>query len=451
MIKTPLVLNLLCAVFVIVFSSCSSDSGSSLSDVSLSSLPSSSSMLAGNGTYGISNSRGGINLQSVSGTPPNLKDLTSTNALSYFWNGVVATINTAGSCSASNRNKFWGQDTSTPGGGGHGACMMAQGVGEALSRMMEGASTMCYMKGITTATSGITVTGATQSDLFKQGSANKTYKISVTGMQTDNRNSPRVSMDVFFTVHGSNGVGGDVYKYDMFMCQSGSITSKETLEVNKSTGTMTATMYNNENSSRGYMQTVAYLTKSGSTITFDKSKSRTAVSKFTGSWGDYLGQVEITSGDLIKAQRYSSSSSWGKNKTYSVSAFAGSGVDDFRFLQGCFKGINTNNAGNQSHSYSGITEYRDTFYAAVASSDLSSQCDSFNFATDGVFADTTIPTIDTTGLNCNMTTDVQVTMDFTDTAVNAIKQTCDGDKRKVSNYSMCDSSSVRTAEGYCRN
>jgi len=448
-------------ITITLLSRCGGSSSSTAASVSsLSQLPNASAMLSGTGANGISKSSfrnlikylPGINLQSVQGTPPTLISLAASNADTYFWNGLVSTINTAATCSAGNKTKFWGGDTATPGPGGMGACQMASSTGEALGRMLGGTGTLCYMKGITSVSSGVTVTGSTQAAVFTQGSANKTVKIAVTGFNEgrDGASRPQ-NMDVFFTIHGTDSIGSDKYKYTMYMCQNNAVTSTETLEVTKSTGVLTVTSADSRGSDRGSMSVTAYLKASGSGFTFDPTKSRLADVSYTGSWGTYKGNIEITSSDLVKGKRWFSSGDWGSNKTYSVAAFTGSSVDTFRFAQACTKGISSNAAGNQTWPYNSITEYRNTHYAAVASSDLSAQCDSFTIADDSFFTSNTVSSMDSTGLSCSATTDISVAMDFSNSAVDAIKDTCDGESNKLANYSMCDGNAVRTAESYCRN
>lgn len=434
--------------------SCGDDAGQAVDLNGLSKIPSGSALLEGSGANGIHKNfflvsdavKAGINLQSVSGTAPNLKDLTSTNASTYFWNGLVADINANwGGWNAtqkdSARNKFWGQDTTTPGPGGHGACMMAQSVGEALSRMLSGTGTLCYMKGIETVENGITVSSGAKTDVFKQGTADKIVKVAVTNMVHD-RSGSRTNMDVFFTVKGSDSVGNH-YAYNMYMCNSGSVTSVETFDVNRDDGKLTATSSDANDGNRGQNTVVAYLEKSGDGFTFSKSKDRTASSQYTGSWGTYKGDVTISAGDLIRGKRYNSNS-WGTDKNFSLAAFSGTGVDTFKFLQACYRGISTM-SGQSAHTYQGVTEYRNTYYASVASSDLSPTCDNYNFTTDSFFTSISVPSLDTTGKDCGVTPDITVTMDFSASAVAALQTSCDEGNRKLSNYDMCQSSAVQTA------
>lgn len=442
---------------------CGDDAARSLADSlsNLSQLPDAEDMVAGSGANGSSAAqlatlpnylRLGLNLQSVSGTPPTILSLTSSNADTYFWNGLVAAINTAGSATVSQRNQFWGQDTSTPGPGGHGACMMAQSVGESLQRMREAASTMCYMKGMVSASSGVTVTGAAQSDAFNQGADDKLVRVDVTNAPMDRSSGrPTGSFNVFFKVFGTNSVTSEVYKYDMWMCNSGTAGEIETLTVNKTTGEMTSTRTSSRSGRSGGRPTytssdalTAYLTVDGSgNISFDRSRSRTATSTHSGGWGNFKGQIEVTGSDLIYARRYFSGT-WGVDKNYSLSAFGGTSFSDFKFLQAAYKGKSDPSGPTTAHEYDGVTEYRDTFYASVASSDLSAEVDEFNMDTDTFLSSFSAPTFSIGSYTCSDTPDVTVSMDFADTAVAAVGTECNNESTRI-DYEMCNSTAVQNA------
>ncbi len=464
------------AVVAIWLGGCSkSSSSSSANDISsalssLAQLPSADGMLTGTGANSTSITKSykterldnqflsGINLQSVSGTPPKLNSISSTTADTYFWGGLIADINANWTGKTNDqknaiRNQFWGQDTTTPGPGGQGSCMMAQSVAESLSRIGESAGTMCYMKGITTNTD-VVVTGATAATAFTQGATDKLVKVAVTNMPAGHRGRAAGNMNVFFKIKGTNTVTADVYAYDMWMCQDGTISSKESLTVTKSTGEMTSTMNDSRTEGRGTntgsMSITMNLKKDASdNIVIDPAKDRTAVSKFKGTWGTFASKVTLTPKDYIYGWRYNSSS-WGTDYNFSLAAFTGTTAETFAFLQGAFKGYSKMD-GQTAHTYKGITEFRDTKYVAVSSSDLSTDAtyagmseDTMN-TTDSFFKEaSTAPTFSSTGLSCTDTPDVSIAMDFSVTSIGAIRTKCDGDKH-FSNYEMCNSTTLQSA------
>lgn len=460
--------SLASALVLLLAVSCgSSDSGNGLSGSlsDLSKLPTASGMIKATGSSSIQRSAmknalglpqgvfSAINLQSVQGTPPKVKDINSSNYDTIFYDGLIGTITgysdgawtaLSNSTKQAYANQFWGNDTSTPGPGGNGACNMAMNTIESFMRMLSGTGTMCYMKGISTVSGGVTVTGSSAADAFKQTAADKYVKVNVVNMPSHDHRD-RENMTVYFKVKGTNTVGGDVYEYDMWMCRAGEINNRENLSVNKTTGLLTASSSDGDGSNHGKNVVTAYLTTSGGNVVFDLSKDRTAQSSYTGTWGTFKGSVTIKSDNTILAKRYSSSD-WGENKDISLSAFTGGSIDDLRFLQAAFKGVGT--ANNQSPwSYTGITEYRNTHYVSVASSDLSTSAafTGVSVASDSFFnSDLTPPAVDTSGVSCSQTADVTVDMDFATTPVTELRESCDG-QRDGFHYDMCMSADAQSA------
>lgn len=392
----------------------------------------------------------------VSGTAPLLVDLGSGTAVdTYFFNGLVSTINTAQAATQAQANQFFGQDTNG-GPSGQGGCMMAQSVGENLGRMLQSGTTACYMKNIPNAATGVTITGSTKDQVFVQTDADKHVKISVSGNDGGGGGGGGGeggggggSMDVHIIVAGKTKVGSDVYQANLYFCQGGNVRSKESLTVNRTTGEYTSTSEGSESGMTHRESVKAYLkVGSDSKITFDASKSRTAIAMGTGTWGTFKGEMEITADDIIKAKRYNSST-WndqsGVDKNYSITSFSGTNLKSLRFLEGAFKGANKWGSYSEN-TYSGATEFQDSFYKAVATSSMKTEVEAFNFASDSFFTDTTVSAPDFTGLDCTATGDIQLTMDFADSAVSAIREKCEADR--FENYNMCYNETTQAAQNY---
>jgi len=438
------------------------DLASALTD--LSSIPDASTMVRSNGRDSYSTASRApfqilthnFDFRDVIGEPPIVKDISAGNFDGYFWNGLVTQINSysneawnalESSTKLNLANQFWGQDTSTPGPGGHGSCNMAMSTVEALARMMDGATTMCYMKNIPNVTTGgVTVTGSGKENIFKQEADDKVVKVEVANMPAP---GGRTTMDVFFTIKGSNTVTSNVYAYSMYICAAGNVQSREELEVNKGSGVITMTSEHDESGQKGYNQVTAYLTtNSNGDVVFDASKDRTALSNHSGSWGTYKGEITISGDNLITSKRYNTSS-WGINKDFSLASFSGSDVNNLRFREAAYKG-KSEMSGQEPHSYSGVTEYQTDHFVSVAASALSTSASftSADVVTDTFFSSGTVPTMDTSGLNCLATPDVTVTMDFDDTApggVASVGAVCEGGKLNDFNYGLCHGSTVQQA------
>lgn len=430
----------LVAAACIALSGCGKDDAaattSAVGEVKLSDLPSASSMIKTNSGSSARLSSGRTDsAYAVSGTAP-LIGVLGSNPDQYFWNGLVATINaksTPYSTTISNAEKdqFWGVTTGGP--GGSGACYMAQSVGEAFGRMLESGTTLCYMKGISSAAGGITVSAGTQADIFQQTEADKLVKIAVTGGFT---------MDVWVKVSGTNSVTSDAYKLQLHFCEGSTVTGAETLEVNKATGVYTSSSSNSESGFIGSSVVTAYLKKENGSVIFDAGKNRSAVAHYSGPWGKFKSDLIINSSNQI-ISKMRSSSSYGSDKVYAIAGFAGSSLKTLQFLEAGFKGV-SGGSGYADQSYSGGTEWKDTFYAA-ADNALKTTASAVDFTADPFYSESlTAPTVDLTGYSCSLTPDITVGMDFTSAAVAAVQTTCEGDR--FNDYSMCDGTAVRNAE-----
>ncbi len=419
---------------------------SDLETVSLDKLPSVSGLVTASG----SSAKLGFGVDAgelaVSGTPPKLGDISDAAADTYFWNGLVATINaTSGSISQAQANQFFGQVAGGP--AGNGACMMAQTVAESLSRILQSGGTACYMKGIAKVKSGVTVTGAAQDSVFAQTDADKLVKIAISGMERGGHDSKvnaaaTGDVSVFIKVYGKTSMGADKYKVGMYMCQGGVADQIETMEVDKVLGTYKTTSGQDGSDGVGAESITAYIKKDGESIVFDKTKSRTASNFYTGSWGKFRGELTV-SGDNVITAKLLNKSSWGTDKNYSITSFTGASMKEISFTDGAFKGQNSQENNSYVNNYSGATEFQDTYYKAIASSSKLTTVQAYDFAADEFFTKIDAPTIDLSAADCSATATVNVTMDFTDTAIVALKETCEGDR--FDNYDMCWNSDVQDA------
>jgi len=249
--------------------------------------------------------------------------------------------------------------------------------------------------------------------------------------------------DVFIKIHGSDEAGGDNYKTTLYFCSSGTTGGYEILTVNKSTGTFTTTDVGSEGGASKSSSVTAYLTVDGSgNIIFDKSKSRSATSTYYQSGGNiFKGDVTITATDLIYAKRYFSSV-WGVNRNYSISGFTGSSFDNLRFTEAGYTGKDQR-SGSGSHNYAGSAVFNSTHYTTDTSNALYSEVSGYDFTADSFFTSISAPTVDTSGYSCSATPDAEVTMDFSNSDVQAIQTACEADR--FDNYTMCWGSAIQNA------
>ncbi len=436
-----LVISLSMGVFAVSCgkkSSTESSAASALSSVNLSSLPSLSDMAKSNSAAALASSLDSY--LAVSGTPPTIASLTDANADTYFWNGMVAAINTAQVATASQKAQYWGGVDA--GVGGQGACYMSQMVGESFGHMLQAGTSMCYMKNMPTATGGVTISSGTGSTLFAQGAAAKVVKVTAS-MQGQ-------TMIVFIKVLGSDDVTSDVYKVRLWFCDNGAAaasTGNEEFIINKASSSFTATTDHNDNGGQGQSTVSAALSVGADgTISFDPTKDRTASMVYKGAWGKFKGSVTITSANKILAKMFNENT-WGgntwKNHNYAVASFSGSSVKTLKFLAGGYKG-RSYNEGDRDRTYVGGTEFRDTYYVAATTSALATEAGLMNFATDSFYTSNAVSAFAAGATDsCSAPSDVQVTMDFANASVAAISEKCEGER--FDNYSYCNSAAIQAA------
>ncbi|MEK6706255.1 MAG: hypothetical protein AABZ06_10745 [Bdellovibrionota bacterium] len=417
--------------------------------VDLSDLPNASDMVktntsSSNARVDLSQFRIGASIGdifAVSGTPPILSQINDNNADTYFWNGLVATFNQQNyNPTQSEKQQFWGGADGGPGGGG--ACYMSQSVAQSFGRMLEAGTSLCYMRNMPTATSGVTLdTAIAAAELFSQQADDKIVKVaaSMPGEGT---------MHVFIKVFGSNTVTSDVYKVRLWFCQNGVSDGSEEVSVNTASGVYSASSEHSGQWGTGKSTISAYLKQNtAGAFVFDSSKSRTADSHFQGDWGTFKGNVTITSDDKIYAKMLNKNSynntEW-INKNYTVASFSGSNLADLRFLAGGFKGASSG-TGYSENSYSGGTEFQNTHYVATNTSTLKTEAELLDFTTDSYYASITSPSIDVSSNDCSATPNINVTMDFADAAVAAISAKCEGEKL-LENMNYCNSAAVQAAQ-----
>jgi hypothetical protein len=259
-----------------VLSGCNSSENSapSLSSAltGLDKLPSVTKIVGTNSSSAVFNSRAlrGNALFEVSGTAPLFSTLKD-NADTVFWNGMMSTINTRGSATNDEKAQFWGgQDGQV---GGMAACQLSRTVGEAIGHLSQAATSGCYMKGITSVASGVTVSGnISQADLFKKDpSADKTIQVNVTNMRQMHAESE--SMTVFLKVPSASSG----YAVTLWFCSGSTLTGVEKMSADLSTGLFTQESYNSDQEGKGSSAVSAYLTvDANGAIVFDLGQPRTA-------------------------------------------------------------------------------------------------------------------------------------------------------------------------------
>ncbi len=152
---------------------CGGSSGGSTTAASadsLSDLPATSTLVTG-GSASASISAKSVG-KAAAGTPPLLKDISSSNIDTYFWNGLLATLYSTdvSAITEAQSTAYWQ---------GEGACRMAQAVGYAFQNISTGAISLCYMQNAPLAANGVSITSgsATATNIFDQAASNRVVKV----------------------------------------------------------------------------------------------------------------------------------------------------------------------------------------------------------------------------------------------------------------------------------
>jgi hypothetical protein len=322
---------------------------------------------------------------------------------------------------------------------------MAQNTGQSFGQMLQNANTMCYMKGIASVSSGVTVTkgGVAASEAFTQGSSDKTVVVHVQNMQNGGGGGGGgpTSMDVHFKVFGTNSVTSDVYKAELYFFGNGSVNQSEVVSVTRSSGAFTDTSTGSD-----HLSTIlAHLkTDSSGSLAFDLSQDRNSSSMYSGQGSVFKSDVTITGDNKILAKSYSNST-WGVGKNYSISTFAGDSLKNLQFLSAGYKGENSSTYNGQSFTNTNVAgiEYHDTYYASV-DSDLKTQAGLIDFSTDSFYSSgLTLSSPDYSAYDCSASGDVEINMDFSSEGVSALQTKCEGDR--FDNYDLCNSTAIQSA------
>lgn len=423
--------------------------GSAVSITGFDQLPSADGVMNSSTASSIRSARAfrGVSLQSV-GTPPLLLDLSSSAAATEdaFFHDVADTIAGGTWAGLSNADKnalarqFWGQEEGGP--AGNGGCFMAQSVGENLGRILQAATSACYMKKIPNASSGVTTTPSTPGpQVFAKGASDRIIKVNVTGEPPgEGDGGPET---VFIRISGESSVGADIYKAALWFCRGGTVNGAEVYSVNSASGVYTQTSSHSESDGVGGMTMTGFVRNNGGNIEFDPSLPRTVEAGWSGSWGKFLGALAVTDGSVTakRLNTWTYQGQSGTDKNYSIASFTGGKLKNLRFLDGAYAGISSH-ASHDPHSYSGSATFNETYYKNEDNA-YTSQVESFDFAADSFYSkDVEDP--DLSAYRCDVSPEITIDMDFGDPAVQKIAKDCEGDR--FDEYDMCRKEPMQTAE-----
>lgn len=411
---------------------CASSSGVGVDQISLSSLPSASGLVAAS-----SSSSSVILNPAVVGTPPVVADL----EVDDFYGDLFTRISAGDpnlACLAE-RDEFFGM--TSDGVGGDTACWMSQSVGQAVGQIMQNAGSLCYMKNMPSA-AGVTITPelAEPTSIFTQQDEDRLVKVNVSGMEEG-------SMTVFIKVLGSATAGANKYTANLWFCNGETVRGLETFTVDAASKTFTSTSVNQEENGAFSSEVSAGIEiASNGDISFDLDEARTAnvafAGEFEGSPQTFKASIEIAANNIVTAKE-KNSGSWGGNENFTKAEISGSGISSLKFLQGATRGFSQYGEGeNDNHSYEGAVEWVTDVYRKAATTTLLDAI-SADYRDEDFYSEVaSVDTADLSGLDCVTEPDYTVEMDFSLPAVAAIQTECDSEHFQWTD--LCNSGSVST-------
>jgi hypothetical protein len=305
---------------------------------------------------------------------------------------------------------------------------MAQGVAEVFAKMISSQTLICIADKLPTQANlnsgGISLLdGSLPSNnitkLFETPSGKKPRVVKIQGPG---------GQDIFIRVSGSetNLAKSNQYAFDAFICQNNSVIGYNSAVVTLG-GTFKSTVqhpFGFDQSIAGKMifQITSPLKRgAGGSLEFDPSAERTA--EFTGVDGSTSLASKITiSGANVMKSRFRRQTAEESQKTYAESKFQGTDSLNLQFLEGAAKGEFGHNLAG-SRSFSGATEYRDSFYASAPSNSFMTSVSALDFNSDEFFTQTLSAT-ELPTFNCSTDPDVTLAFNFAAPTMLAIAQQC---------------------------
>ena len=424
------------------------------SKVAFSKIPTLSSIIDG------SANSSSFHVSTVSGLPPSLSDLASSDASSlYYTSGVLASI-LGGSPSESDCRQFY---TSPVDGesGGMSACYMAQTTGESLGNILQSGTTSCYMQNfpevaaadnsVATLVKGSLPSGGWKSLFSVPASSARTVKITPTGdsgqesvKEEENEEGGGENIFIRISSASENLSRGEQYRVNVYFCEEGSSAPQEEEQVVISSSNILSFTQKGNKGSRGQFGSLvsARLIPDGNELAFDPTAARTAnTSHFLPDRGNFKANISIEDGIIttkILDVRENT------RKSYSKASFTGADAPGLRFLAGAFK--ESFSYGGRENLNSGGVEYRDVGYRSAPSNELVSALASVDFGADSFYTSSpTAPTAST--FSCRSAkASIEITLNVASAAMAGVRAECETARLDARNFCQSDSlNAVREA------
>ena len=423
---------------------------SSARTTTLSKLPSIESIVAENPASSA------VSTRAVTGTPPALVEIPGLGAKNVFWeSGVIDAIRTS-SASPTQCNQFFSSSVDGQ-SAGYGGCFMSQSVTETLGNAINSGNTLCYMKNAPTSANfaagaiGI-VEGSLPaggiSALFAPPTGSTSRIIGLLGTGPAEGSTINANQySAFIRIYSSNELSssGDLYKYDYWGCNGGSLEDIEQTRITTG-GVYSSHNYNSHDGRSGELTLAARVTiGADGSISFDPTQDRTM--SYTSSAPEGANKLFATiSGSNTIVSKFFNSHAPDTQYGVSIANFSGSRFSNLRFLSGAFKDRFYRNSDLQFSNLSGM-EYRSTNYASAPSMPEVALLSPIDLGSDSFFTSPSAVSLPS-GFSCATTPDVGVSMNFENPALIAVRNTCEGDRRDNLNFCWSDTDLASAQSNY---
>jgi hypothetical protein len=383
----------------------------------------------------------------VTGSPPAIKDIPAIGAKDVFWApGLVDAIVAATPPSQPQCSEFFAGTADGQSSGLLG-CYSVQGVGYSFQSIMEGGSSVCFMKNVPTkanvAAGAVRVIEGSlpNGDITKifstpSGSKSRLIKVNVTGMPDGNQTG-------FIRINSQATLDkkGQQYSYNLWFCGQGqsSATNYEETSVSLA-GEFKYLNVFVEGTSEYQNQITAYLTKSGDGIGFDVTKERSARTSGEFQGANFKSLITVFPNNTIATKVKESFNGFGRSN-YGVASFSGAGLSEFAVRSAAIKDVFSNL--NQQAG----AEFRDTLYVSAPSTSLISELSKVDISTDSFYTQDGSVTPDFSDKSCSADADVTLSMDFANPALATVAVTCAANQ--LQNMDFCRTNEIVQAMTKC--
>lgn len=382
-------------------------------------------------------------LPATSGTPPTIVSLGEAGIKDVFWApGFIDEVNsTGGALNQTQCEQFFGLGADGQ-SGGFLACNLAQNVAHSFEIILQGEVSMCILRAMTTAQSGVSVDGAASvAEALTPNSDNTPKLIKVAFGGFPGSGGPG-EPGVYITVPGAetNKLNDNLYEQTLYFCQGGANPmGRENAVIKKSLLYTTSQMF-------FHPGIVAYLSSISSPITlngnggiiFDPETEKTMTTDYVGLGGgtcDY-NKVEMAFDSRKIKQKVVNKCFGDPSSSYAVLRYSGSTMSNLRFIEG----------GAKDSFVTSITEYRDSSYvSAPDNNEFVADLAEVDLTEDFFTEEPQIDTTELTSFDCSRTDiDATITLDFTSPALQEKLFACQSGT--LSNLDFCQSDAeVNTA------